>query len=95
MGSFDQGARAPAFTASASVFTPSGPAGQRSGADPQTPEWVGFKWLMGACGQRVCIDRLQSDRPYALACLDQALLSGHPQLAQYASGLRRRLDCSA
>jgi hypothetical protein len=58
---------------------------------PALPEWVGLKWLMGACGHRVSVDRLQSDRQYALCCLGQALGVGDPILSRYATRLRDRL----
>lgn len=67
------------------------PALPAGAAPPDVPEWVGLKWLMGACGHRLSVDRLQSDRPYALSCLNQALSSGDPVLSRYAETLHRRL----
>jgi hypothetical protein len=58
---------------------------------PALPEWVGLKWLMGACGLQVSVDRLLSDRPYALNCLGQALGIGDPILSSYAARLHDRM----
>lgn len=70
--------------------SPDGEAAQAL-APPGVSEWVGLKWLMSPCGHRLNVDRLQSDRPYALSCLNQALNLGDPVLARYAEALHERL----
>jgi hypothetical protein len=74
---------------------PSSPPADGEGAQvfapPGVPEWVGLKWLMSPCGHRLNVDRLQTDRPYALSCLTQALNLGDPVLARYAHALHERL----
>lgn len=70
---------------------PTGGEGLQALAPPGVPEWVGLKWLMSPCGHRLNVDRLQTDRPYALSCLTQALNLGDPVLARYAHALHERL----
>ena len=58
---------------------------------PALPEWIGLKWLLGVQGRRVDVHRLQCDRSYAQACLDEACDCADPALRDYAQRLRRRL----
>ena len=54
-------------------------------------EIIDFKWLMSGDGCRVHVERLQSDRDYACACLTRGAASPIPALRDCAARLAARL----
>ena len=54
-------------------------------------EIIDFKWLMAGDGCRVHVERLQSDRDYACACLTRGAASPIPALRVCAARLAARL----
>jgi hypothetical protein len=50
---------------------------------------IDFKWLMAGEGQRVHVERLQSDPGYAEDCLRRAAQSSNEALRRCAERLRR------
>ena len=50
-------------------------------------EIIDFKWLMAGDGCRVHVERLQSDRDYACACLTRGAASPIPALRDCAARL--------
>ena len=57
-------------------------------------EIIDFKWLMAGDGHRVHVERLQTDRDYACACLALASDSRVPALRDTAARLARSLGIS-
>jgi hypothetical protein len=55
---------------------------------------IDFKWLMTGDGHRVHVERLQTDRDYACACLALAAGSRVPALRDTAARLARTLGVS-
>lgn len=55
---------------------------------PALVDLVDFKWLMAAQGDWVHLERLQSDRGYALACLRRALGAREATLRRCARRLQ-------
>ena len=58
-------------------------------------EIIDFKWLMASVGLRVHVERLQSDRVYALELLARAAASRNDAVRKAAERLRRRMDLPA
>lgn len=57
-------------------------------------EIIDFKWLMAGDGHRVHVERLQTDRDYACACLALAAGSRVQALRDTAARLARTLGVS-
>ncbi|MDO8419785.1 MAG: hypothetical protein Q7S90_07095, partial [Rubrivivax sp.] len=53
---------------------------------------IELKWLLAGEGFRLHVERLQTDRDYALQALNRAEASANPALHVAAAGVRARLN---
>ncbi len=59
---------------------------------PDLLTWIDFKWLMAMQGERVHVERLQTDREYALLCLRRGAESRNATLRTCACRLLATLE---